>query len=243
MWIEFGVVLVGALLAAIVSGSSGFAFGLIASAIWLHVLAPNQVVPLVVICSMLVNLVMVWHLRHDVNIRMLWPFLAGAMIGVPIGVAALHQLDAQLVRQGVGVLLVLYSLYMFRQPKMPVVRLGAASGQAADGAVGMLGGFMGGATSLNGVFPTLWCGLRGWNKAEQRGVFQPYILIVHAMTLAWLGGVGELTMRTVHNVLLCVPALVIGGWAGLRLFHRVSEKGFRKMILLLFLLSGVGLMV
>lgn len=243
MWFDFGVVLVGALLAAIVSGSSGFAFALIASAIWLHVLAPSEVVPLTVICSMLVNLVMVWHLRREVKFRMLWPFLAGAMIGVPIGVAALHQLDAHLLRQGVGVLLVLYSVYMFRQPKMPIVRLSAAGGLAADGAVGMLGGFMGGATSLNGIFPTLWCGLRGWSKTEQRGVFQPYILIVHAMTLAWLGGVGELTMRTAQNVLLCIPALLIGGWAGLRLFHHVSEKGFRKMILLLFFLSGIGLIM
>ena len=243
MWYEFSIVLLGALLAAIVSGSSGFAFALIASSIWLHVLVPSQVVPLVVICSMMVNLVMVWQLRREVKLRMLWPFLAGAMIGVPIGVAVLHKLDAHLVRQGVGVLLVLYSAYMFRQPKMPVIRLGVISGQAADSAVGMLGGFMGGATSLNGIFPTLWCGLRGWNKTEQRGVFQPYILIVHAMTLAWLGSVGELSMHTVHNVLLCVPALLIGGWVGLRLFHHVSEKGFRKMILLLFLLSGIGLIV
>lgn len=243
MTYEFGVVLVGALLAAIVSGSSGFAFALIASAIWLHVLPPSQVVPLAVICSMLVNLVMVWHLRRELKLAMLWPFLAGAMIGVPIGVAALHRLDAHLLRQAVGVLLVLYSVYMFRQPKMPVVRLGPVSGPTADGAVGLLGGFMGGATSLNGIFPTLWCGLRGWTKTEQRGVFQPYILIVHLMTLAWLGGVGELNAQTARNVLLCIPALLIGGWVGLRLFHHVSEKGFRKMILLLFFLSGLGLIV
>ena len=100
---EVGVILSGAVLAAMVSGSSGFAFGLIASAIWLHVLAPSQVVPLVVICSMLVNAALVWRLRGMVRLRLLWPFLAGAMIGVPIGVAALHRLDGHVVRQAVGV--------------------------------------------------------------------------------------------------------------------------------------------
>src|SRR5665647_61297 len=64
---NWSVVLFGALLAAIVSGSSGFAFGLIASAIWLHVLAPGQVVPLAVICSMLLNLMMVWKLRAQLR--------------------------------------------------------------------------------------------------------------------------------------------------------------------------------
>jgi uncharacterized membrane protein YfcA len=239
---EFAVVLFGATLAAIVSGSSGFAFGLIASAIWLHVLAPTQVVPLVVVCSMLVNLLMAWQLRGLVKLALLWPFLAGAMIGIPIGVAALHSLDAHLVRQGIGALLVIYSVYMLIRPKMPVIRLGVASGRVADGAVGMLGGFMGGATSLNGVFPTLWCGLRGWTKSEQRGVFQSYILIVHVMTLAWLASAGELNLNMGWNVVLLMPALLIGSWIGLRLFHRISEKSYRVLILGLFLVSGLILL-
>jgi len=243
MTLQFAVVLFGAMLAAIVSGSSGFAFALIASAVWMHVLAPNEVVPLVVACSLLVNLVMAWQLRGSIRFGLLWPFLAGAMVGVPIGVAALHSLDGKMVRQGVGLLLILYSSYMFFQPKMPVLRLASVSGKIADSAVGMLGGFMGGATSLNGVFPTLWCGLRGWSKSEQRGVFQPYILIVHATTLAWMGGAGELSRETGLNILLCVPALLIGSWLGLRLFHHVSENGFRKLMLGLFFLSGLALVL
>lgn len=239
---EVGVMLSGALLAAIVSGSSGFAFGLIASAIWLHVLTPTQVVPLVVACSLLVNAAMVWRLRGMVRLNLLWPFVAGAMVGIPLGVAALHRIDGHLLRQGVGGLLVAYSVLMFSKPVMPLLRLGAAVGPMADAAVGMLGGFMGGATSLNGVFPTLWCGLRGWNKADQRGVFQSYILIVHLVTLVWMGSAGELNATTGLNVLLCLPALVIGSWIGLWLFHRVSEAGFRKLILGLFLVSGLALL-
>ncbi len=242
MTFDIAVVLVGALLASVVAGSSGFAFGLIGSAIWLHVLPPDRVVPLVVICSMLLNLAMVWRLRQELKPKLLWPFLAGAMVGVPIGVASLKHMDPELLRRGVGALLLFYSVYMLRRPTMPVVRLSPVGGRIADSAVGLLGGFMGGSTSLNGLFPTIWCGLRGWNKSEQRGVFQPYILIVHAVTLFWLGGVGGLDMRTGRDVLLCIPALVVGGWWGFRLFHRVSDDGFRKMILVLFLISGLSLM-
>lgn len=241
MSFDITVVLVGAFLASVVAGSSGFAFGLIGSAIWLHVLPPDRVVPLVVTCSMLLNLAMVWRLRREIRPRLLWPFLAGALIGVPIGVASLHRMDPELVRRGVGALLLIYSIYMLRRPNMPAVRLGMVSGRIADGAVGLLGGFMGGATSLNGIFPTMWCGLRSWTKTEQRGVFQPYILIVHAITLLWLGGVGGLDMRTGRDVLLCAPALLIGGWLGFKLFHRVSDDGFRKVILMLFLISGLSL--
>jgi uncharacterized membrane protein YfcA len=242
MTFDLAVVLAGATLAAVISGSSGFAFALIASSIWLHVLPPAQVVPLAISCSMLVNLFMLWRLRGIVKFNLLWPFLGGAMVGVPLGVAALHRLDPHLVRQGVGGLLIAYSAYMVLKPTMPVVRLGVTSGRIADSAVGAVGGFMGGATSLNGIFPTLWCGLRGWPKEDQRGIFQPYIFVVHVITLAWMGSAGTLNADTGRNLVICLPALVIGSWLGMRLFHHVSESGFRKLILGLFFLSGVALL-
>ncbi len=165
-----------------------------------------RTVPLVAACSMLLNLVIVWRLWQEVQLRLLWPFLLGAMAGVPIGVAVLHMIDAELVRRAVGLLLVAYSAYMFRLPAMPVLQMSHAGGRAADGAVGLAGGFMGGATSLNGILPTIWCGLRGWTKSEQRGVFQPYILIVHGLTLGWLGGAQRLRFASYRPQPAVMPA-------------------------------------
>ena len=48
-------------------------------------------------------------------------------------------------------------------------------------------------------------------------------------------------MGTGHDVLLCAPALLIGGWLGAKLFHRVREDGIRKVIPMLFLRSGLSL--
>lgn len=242
MWFDNGVIIIGALLAAVVSGSTGFAFALIGMAIWLHVMPPTRAVPLVVVCSILLNLGFVWRLRHDISFRRLAPFLAGAILGVPLGVLALRSLDPLLLRQAVGALLLVYSSYMLMRTHMPIVSPTPVIARVLDGGVGMLGGFMGGATSLNGLFPTLWSGLRGWNKAAQRGMFQPYILLVHAYTLAWLGGVGGISHQTVNDLVMCLPALALGGFIGLKLFNRTSEEGFRRLMLWLFLLSGATLL-
>jgi uncharacterized membrane protein YfcA len=242
MWFDNGVIMIGALLAAVVSGSTGFAFALIGMAIWLHVMPPTRAVPLVVLCSILLNLVFVWRLRHDVSFKRLAPFLAGAVLGVPLGVLTLHSLDPVLLRHAVGALLLVYSGYMLMRTHMPIVSPNPAIAHVLDGGVGMLGGFMGGSTGLNGLLPTLWSGLRGWNKEMQRGVFQTYILMVHAYTLAWLGGVGGISHQTIRDLVLCLPALVLGGFIGLKLFNRTSEKGFRRLILWLFVLSGVTLL-
>lgn len=237
------VIFGGALTAAVASGTTGFAFAIIGMAIWLHVMPATRALPLVVVSSILLNLALVWRLRSDVRLRRLLPFLMGAAVGVPLGVAAVRMLDPEATRTAVGVLLVGYSMYMLMRVQAPVLRLRPAPATMMDGAVGMLGGFMGGSTSLNGLFPTIWSGLRGWSKREQRGVYQPYILLVHLYTLAWLGGTGGIGEQTFWDLLLCLPALAIGGYVGLAVFHNASEELFRRLTLMLFLVSGLVLWV
>lgn len=241
MWLDVSVILIGAFAASVVNGITGTFFALVGMAIWLQVLPPVQAVLLVVITSILLNVIMIWRLRLASRWQLLWPFLIGSAIGVPLGVAALHHIDAHLIRRAAGVLLILYSVYMLRRPVMPVVKLSPGGGRLADGVVGLLGGFMGGAFSLNGMLPTLWCGLRGWSKAEQRCVFQPFIVATHVMTLIWLGGVGGIQPVTLRNVLLCLPMLALGGWLGLKVFNKVSDTGFRRAVLWMFILSGLSL--
>ena len=94
----------------------------------------------------------------------LWPFLLGAALGVPLGVWVLALADPAQVRKGVAAFLVLYSLYGLARPALPPVKAGAA----AAASVGFLNGVLGGMTGLAGILVTIWCGLRGWKKDEQR---------------------------------------------------------------------------
>ena len=47
-------------------------------------------------------------------------------------------------------------------------------GKPADMAIGFAGGIMGGLAGLSGPLPILWASVRGWGKAERRGVFQVF---------------------------------------------------------------------
>ena len=241
MWFDPLIIFGGALAAAITAGATGFAFAIIGMAIWLHVMPATRALPLVVVSSILLNVAMVWRLRADVDFRRLSPFLLGALAGVPLGVVTVRSLQPEVVRATVGALLIGYSVYMISRVSAPTLNLRPVQGSVMDGAVGMLGGFMGGSTSLNGLFPTIWSGLRGWTKRQQRGVYQPYILLVHLYTLLWLGGTGGIGVQTFWDLLLCIPALVIGGYLGLAVFHNASEQSFRRLTLLLFLVSGLVL--
>jgi hypothetical protein len=96
---------------AFVAGLSGFAFGLIAASLWLYFLSPLETATLIVTFGLIVQGYSVWKLRHSLDWRKLWPFLLGATIGVPVGVTLLTWADPHKIRVGVGILLIIYSVY------------------------------------------------------------------------------------------------------------------------------------
>ena len=239
---ETAILVAGAFFGAVVSGSSGFAFGIVSSAVWLHVLPPLRAVPLIVASSMILNLAFTLHMRRNISVREIAPMLLGSIVGVPLGVAVLQTANAGTLRMGIGVLLVAYSLILLFSRKLPTLALAGRQSTMADGAVGFLSGLLGGATSLNGVLTAMWVRLRGWSKLKQRAMTQPFVLFTHVLTLSWLGGAGGLDMRTGRDILICLPALVTGGWLGLHVFQRLSDRGFNRIVLWLLLVAGVSLL-
>lgn len=239
---ETAILVAGAFLGAVVSGSSGFAFGIVASAVWLHVLPPLRAVPLIVASSMILNLAFTLHMRRNISVRQITPMLLGSVVGVPLGVAVLQTANAGSLRTAIGSLLIAYSMLLLFAGTLPTLVLAGRRSVLADGAVGLLSGVLGGATSLNGVLTAMWVRLRGWSKLEQRAMTQPFVLFTHVLTLSWLGGVGGLTMRTAEEILYCLPALISGGWLGLHVFHRLSDSGFNRVVLWLLLVAGVSLL-
>jgi uncharacterized protein len=223
---------------ALVAGLSGFAFGLVAASIWLYILTPLQTATLIVTFGLIVQGYAVWKLRHALDWGKLWPFLLGAVAGVPAGIAILGWASPVHVKAGIGVLLVLYSLYALLRPKMPQV---AAGGAAADAGVGFLNGVLGGITGLAGILVTIWCGLRGWPKDRQRTIFQPVAVATFAMSAAWLGLRGVVAADTIRMFLFGLPALLAGTWLGMKLYGRLDEATFRKVVLILLLVSGAVL--
>jgi uncharacterized membrane protein YfcA len=198
-----------------------------------------QAATLIVAFGLIVQGYSVWKLRRALDWRKLWPFVLGAALGVPLGVGILTWTNPAHVRAAVGVLLVLYSAYALLRPAIPPVKAGAT----ADAAVGFLNGVLGGITGLAGILVTIWCGLRGWPKDVQRTVFQPVAVAIFLMSAVWIGAAGAITAATIKLFLIGLPALLAGTWLGLKLFGRLDEAAFRRVVLALLLISGVVLII
>jgi uncharacterized membrane protein YfcA len=136
--------------------------------------------------------------------------------------------------------LILYSAYALVRPAVQPVKRGGAT---ADAAVGVLNGILGGATGFAGIIVTIWCGVRSWPKDVQRTVFQPVGVATFIMSAVWLGTRGEIGHETISLFVMGLPALAAGTWLGLKLYGRLDESAFRKVVLFLLLGSGLALVV
>ena len=230
----------GTFAAAFITGIAGFAFGIVAAAVWLHFLSPVQAAALIVGFGLIVQGWSVWKLRHAVKPGRILPFVIGAVLGVPLGAELLRWASPASLRAGIGAILVLFSLYSLMRPKLASA---AGAGPVADGAVGVLNGAIGGATGLAGIAAVIWCSLRGWPPAEQRATFQPVGVATFLMIALWLGGTGMIGGDTIGLFLVGLPALALGTWAGLRLFGKLDEAMFRRVVLVLLLVSGASLLI
>jgi len=226
--------------AAFVAGVAGFAFGLVAAAIWLQVVSPLQAAVLIVGYGLIVQGYAVWKLRRSIDWRRLLPFLIGGQLGVPLGIELLRLVPPAPMRMGIGVFLIAFSLHGLLKPAL---RAMPGARPLADGGIGVVGGVVGGATGLAGIVPTIWATLRGWTKDEQRAVFQPAAVAIFAGTALWLGGTASIDRETILLFAIGLPALLAGTWAGLKVYGRLDEAAFRRVVLILLLLSGLSLLV
>src|SRR3954447_15940252 len=109
-----------------VSGFSGFAMGLVVSGVWLHLITPTQTAALIAGYGLLTQGYGILKLRQALDWQKIWPLTLGTAIGIPIGVMLLNYINPSYLRFGVGVLLVLYTIYGLARPAFKPMKIGVA---------------------------------------------------------------------------------------------------------------------
>ena len=100
---------------------------------------------------------------------------------------------------------------------------------------------VGGLAALPGAVPTIWCDMRGISKRGQRGLVQPFIAVMQIYAIILLFGQQGFSSKTALDLAVSVPAMFAGTALGIIAFRHVNELVFRKIILVLLLLSGRAL--
>lgn len=243
MWAEAALVAGACFLAAFCAGMAGFAFVLVAAGILLHVVPPSVTAPVLVLGSLMAQSMAMPALWKHIDWPRLRFFLAVAVFGVPVGLLVLARGPASVIVGGVGVLLVVYSGYMLARIALRMAPPQVSGGRAADGVVGFASGILGGIGGFVGALPAMWADIQGWPKDRARAFMQPFIVFMQAITAAGLAFGGFFTQEALILTAAATPALVLGTMLGLRAYVRLPAQGFRVILLLLLLVSGISLLI
>jgi uncharacterized protein len=234
----YALLLLGALAGGFVSGLASFGTALMALGIWLYVLPPAVAVPLVLICSVIAQTWTMPSIWKTIDFTLVWPFLIGGLLGVPLGTMLIAHADPNVFKLTVGLFLLAFPVALYLQRAPMAVIFG---GKSADAAIGFAGGILGGLAGLSGPLPILWASIRGWNKEERRGVFQTFNWTILLASLCAQIATGFVKPEVYWLALLAFPGTIIGAWLGARIYHALSDRNFRDVVLGLLFLSGAGL--
>lgn len=238
--------LIAVFLCSVLAGIVGFAFSALGQPVLAELMrSPVHIVQTLMLCSLANQTFSVASLWRHMQWTRLPPFLIGGMLGLPIGVYGLLHLAPREFHIAVGAIILAYGAYVL--VRRPIVL--PNMGPFVDGAIGLLGGIIGGLSAFPGAPVTIWCSMKGWNKSQQRGVFQPYILVMQVAGLVLLttlsargGHAGMLAVSGALTTIAIVPGSLAGTWFGLRIFHHISDRSFEACMAVLLMVSGVLLL-
>ena len=101
---------------------------------------------------------------------------------------------------------------------------------------------LGGLTGLSGVLPVVWTDVRGWTKAQRRGVVQFFNIAILSLALLSHAASGLLTRQVALDALIVLPATIAGAWSGAYIYRRLADRGYQRVVMVLLLASGVTLL-
>lgn len=234
LWLLAG----GAALAGLVQGISGFAFAMVAMSVWVWGIEPRLAAVMAVSGGLVGQILALFTVPRSLRWTALLPFLAGGLLGVPLGAWVLPWLEPAAFKLTLGLFLALVCPAMLLAQRLPRIRAG---GRWADAAIGLLGGVMGGIGGFSGVLPSLWITLRGWDKDLQRSVIQNFSLAALALTLATYLAAGMATPDMAAKFAVVVPAMLLPALLGARIYRGLSPEAFRRAVLLLLSAAGLAM--
>ena len=227
----------GAAAGGLINGLAGFGLSMFAMGFWLQIMPPAIAVPIMVVTAVITGLQGAWVVRRTIlaHPARLAIFSVPGLAGVPLGITLLTRLDPHIIKLTLAAFMMIYGgFFTFRRALPNFVR----PTPFIDAAIGFASGVLGGATSLSGPLPTMWCALRGWPKAETRAILQAFNIVILAFAAIGMLLNGSYTWPVLAQIAMALPVTMLFAQLGIYLFKRLTDEQFRRVLIILMFAFG-----
>ncbi len=228
------MLVVAALAGSIVGGVAGFGGGLILLPVVAWVVGVRAAAPILTVTMLFGNLSRIWWSRHDVDVRVVKRYLAGAVPATFIGVMLYAGTPNTWLGRIIG---------LFMIAAIPLRRAMLASRMEVRlRHFALLGGLTGALSALvvtTGPFITPFFLAYGLRRGAFVGTEAVCALGMHLSRSVAFARYALLGWETVALGCLLGGTMFAGAWIGRRLLDRISDRVFLILIEILLLVSGL----
>lgn len=221
-------------ISALVQGITSFGFSLLAVPLLAIILPLDQIVPMLVVYSLILNIIVFANLKGKLDKKQILLLVGFGLVSIPIGIYALRVVDETWIKLLVGIIVILSSIAMNFG-----IKIKFKNQNIAYGLTGFLSGILNGASSLSGPPVILLLSNEGVNKENFRKTLSTYFMTLNLFTIPMFLMNGLLTEEVMTTSFKLFPALLIGTFTGLKFGNKIPDHIFRKITLGLIFIMGI----
>ena len=234
------LILLISFIATLMRSTFGFGESLVAVPLFSLFLPIDVAVPLSVLISILVALVVVVQDHHKIHLDSAKWLIIFAIPGIPAGILLLMYGSEQLVKIGLGVVIILYATYALAGKTNFTLH--------RDNKVwlficGFLSGLLGGAYGINGPPLVVYGNMRKWTAQHFRATLQAYFLVASTTGIIGYLFKGLVTVTVLKDFAIALPAAIPAIYIGRYLIHKIKGNAFFKYVYGVLLLIGSLLII
>ncbi len=224
-------------LAAIIRGFSGFGLAALLVTGLTLILPAAQVVPIALLLELVSSVAMAPSAWRQADWPLMRWFLAGALVGTPIGLWSLQALPASDLKLTISILVLLATLFLWRR-----IQITPRKGPWLTLAIGVVSGFTNGVAALGGLPFVIYLLAIGKPDGGVRASATSYLLIINAIAAGAFAQQGVIDLQVLLLAAIFAIPTVAGIALGHRLFARDDKGRYRPLVLLLLsVLAVIGL--
>lgn len=220
-------------LSTFVRSAFGFGDALLAMPLLVLFVDLKTATPLVALVASTIAVVILIRQWRSVRIGSAWRLVLSSLVGIPLGLLFLNNLNEGLMKLFLAVLIIAFAVLNLARPKLLEIR-----DEKYAYIFGFAAGILGGAYNTNGP-PVVFYGLlRGWSPASFRATLQGYFLPTGLLILSGHCISGLWTRQVLWHYLYALPVVLPAIWVGARLNRSIPEGKFDRVIHILLILIG-----
>lgn len=225
-------------IATLIRSTLGFGESLVAVPLLALCLPLTTAVPVSVLMSITVAAIAVVQDWKKIHLKSAGWLVFFTLTGIPAGLWLLTAGNGSFVKAGLGILIILFSLYSLFNKKNIVLRSDSLVWLSG---CGILAGIFGGAYGLNGPPLVVYGAMRKWTAQHFRATLQAYFLPASLLGIAGYWYKGLWTTEVTHFYLISLPAMLPAVFLGRYINHRIEGEQFFKFVFAG--LTGIGLLL